>query len=121
MNHGEMLLSAATKAEIMITAQPIHNVFISDIHFTSTISTMTALVVVKGADFFPILSGLAVSSVNRNLCVTVTEISLATNLGASFLVSNISYSHRVVTAASPSRGGASPAGSSSRHVERLPS
>ena len=114
-----MLLSAATETQIF-AARPIHNVFFLFTHFTSTMGTIAALVVVKTADFFPILSGLAVSSIDRDLCVTVTINSLGTNLRAGLLVSNISHSHRVVTATSPSRWGASSAGSSSRHVERLP-
>ena len=57
---------------------------------------------------------------NGNFCVTVAIRRLGTNLSAVLLISCVTHKDCVATAASPPWSGASSAGSSGRHVKRLP-
>ena len=114
-----MLLSTATEAEIRITV--VHDSFVRTGHLRSprNITTVTT-VVVKLAHDHSILCGFALLAVNGKLCVTVAVSSLGTNLSTSLLVSSVSGHHLVCTATSSPWRCAPSAGSSSRHVERLP-
>ena len=113
-----MLLSTATKAEIRITV--VHDSFIRTGHLTSSVDCMFTGVIVIRADDHSVLCGLAFLSIYRNLCVTAAENSLGTNLSTSLPVSGVSGHHLVFPGTRSSRSSATSAGSSSRHVERLP-
>ena len=113
-----MLLSTATEAEISITV--VHDSFVRTGHLTSPVSFFVTAVVVKWAHDHSVLCGLAFLPIYRNLCVTVAVSSLGTNLSTSLLVSGVSCRHHVSAATSSSWSSATSAGSSSRHVERLP-
>ena len=114
-----MLLSTATEAEIRVTV--VHDSFVRTGHLSSPRGcSMVTTVVVKRAHDHSILCGFALLAVNRKLCVTVAVNSLGTDLSTSLPVRGVSGHHLVVTATSSSWSGASSAGSSSRHVERLP-
>ena len=113
-----ILLSTATEAEIRITV--VHDSFVRTRHLTASVGCTVTMVVVKRANDHSVLCGLAFLSIYRNLCVTVAVSSLGTNLSTSLPLSGVSGHHLVVTATSPSWGCAPSAGSSSRHVERLP-
>ena len=113
-----MLLSTATEAEIRITV--VHDSFIRTGHLTSSVGCMVTGVIVKRANDHSILCGLAFLAVDWNLRVTVAKNSLGTNLSTSLPLSGVSGHHRVVAATRPSWRCAPSAGSSSRHVERLP-
>ena len=113
-----MLLSTATKAEIRITV--VHDSFVRTGHLTSSVDCMVTGVIVIRADDHSVLCGLAFLSIYRNLCVTVAENSLGTNLSTSLPVSGVSGHHLVFPGTRSSRSSATSAGSSSRHVERLP-
>ena len=113
-----MLLSTATEAEIRITV--VHDSFVRTRHLTSAVTTPVTAVVVKRANDHSVLCGLALLAVDWNLCVTVAESSLGTNLSTILPLSSVPGHHPVVTAPRPSWGCAPSAGSSSRHVERLP-
>ena len=113
-----MLLSTATKAEIRATV--VHDSFVGTRHLTSSPGWMATGVVVKCAHDHSILCCLAFLAVDWNLCVTVAESSLGTNLSTSLSLSGVSGHHRVIAATRSSWSSATSAGSSSRHVERLP-
>ena len=113
-----MLLSTATEAKI--TAVVVHDSFVRTRHFISSVGSMVTAVVVKCAHDHSILCGLAFLAVDWNLCVTVAVSSLGTDLSTSLLVNGVSCHHLVLTATSSSWSSATSAGSSSRHVERLP-
>ena len=114
-----MLLSTATEAEIRVTV--VHDSFVRTGHLSSPQGcSMVTTVVVKRAHDHSILCGFALLAVNRKLCVTVAVSSLGTNLSTSLLVSSVSCHHFVWTATSSPWRCATSAGSSSRHVERLP-
>ena len=113
-----MLLSTATKAEIRITV--VHDSFVRTGHLTSSVDCMVTGVIVIRADDHSVLCGLAFLSIYRNLCVTVAENSLGTNLSTSLPVSGVSGHHLVFPGTRSSRSSATSAGSSSRHVEGLP-
>ena len=113
-----MLLSTATEAEIRITV--VHDSFVRTRHLTASFACVVTTVVVKRANDHSILSGLAFLAVDWNLCVTVAESSLGTNLSTSLSLSGVSGHHRVMAATRSSWSSATSAGSSSRHVERLP-
>ena len=113
-----MLLSTATEAEI--TATVVHDSFVRTRHLTAFVVCMVTRVVVKRANDHSILCGLAFLAVDWNLCVTVAVSSLGTNLSTILLVSSVSGHHLVWTATSSPWRCATSAGSSSRHVERLP-
>ena len=113
-----MLLSTATEAENTVIA--VHDSFVRTGHFTASVGSMVTAVIVKCAHDHSILCGLALFAVDWNLCVTVAEKSLGTNLSTSLPLSVVSCHHLVPTATSSSWRCTSSAGSSSRHVERLP-
>ena len=113
-----MLLSTATKAEIRVTV--VHDSFVRTGHLTSSVGSMVTGVIVKRADDHSVLCCLAFLSIYRNLCVTVAENSLGTNLSTRLPLSSVSCHHLVFTATSSSWSSATSTGSSSRHVERLP-
>ena len=113
-----MLLSTATEAEIRITV--VHDSFVRTRHLTASVGCMVTMVVVKRANDHSVLCGLAFLAVDWNLCVTVAVNSLGTNLSTSLPLSDVSCHHLVPTATSSSWRCTSSAGSSSRHVERLP-
>ena len=114
-----MLLSTATEAEIRVTV--VHDSFVRTGHLSRPqAESLVTTVVVKRAHDHSILCGFALLPVNRKLCVTIAVNSLGTDLSTSLLVSFVSGHHLVVTATSSSWSSASSAGSSSRHVERLP-
>ena len=113
-----MLLSTATEPEIRVTV--VHDSFVRTGHLTSSVGSMVTGVVVKWAHDHSVLCGLAFLSIYRNLCVTVAESSLGTNPSTSLLVSGVSGHHLVIPGTRSSWSSATSAGSSSRHVERLP-
>ena len=113
-----MLLWTATKAVIRVTV--VHDSFVRTRHLTSSVDCMVTGVIVIRAHDHSVLCGLAFLSIYGNLCVTVAVSTLGTNLSTSLLVSGVSCHHLVVTATSSSWSSATSAGSSSRHVERLP-
>ena len=113
-----MLLSTATEAEIRITV--VHDSFVRTRHLTASVACMVTMVVVKRANEHSVLCGLAFLAVDWNLCVTVAVSSLGTNLSTSLPLSGVSGHHLVCAATRPSWRCATSAGSSSRHVERLP-
>ena len=113
-----MLLSTATEAEIRVTV--VHDSFVRTGHLTSSIGCMVTRVVVKRANDHSVLCSLAFLAVDWNLCVTVAVSSLGTNLSTSLPVIGVSCHHLVLTATRSSWRCATSAGSSSRHVERLP-
>ena len=114
-----MLLSTATEAEIRFTV--VHDSFVRTGHLISPRNIISATtVVVKLAHDHSIFCGFALLAVNRKLCVTVAVSSLGTNLSTILLVSFVSGHHLVLTATSSPWRCAPSAGSSSRHVERLP-
>ena len=112
-----MLPSTATKTEIVTVA---YDSFVSARHFTSSVGSMVTGIIVKSAHDHSVLCGLAFLSIYRNLCVTLAVSSLGTNLSTSLLVSGVSCHHLVVAGTRSSWSCATSAGSSSRHVERLP-
>ena len=112
-----ILLSTATKTKIVTVA---YDSFVRARHFTSSVDSMVTGIIVKSAHNHSVLCGLAFLSTHRNLCVTPAVSSLGTNLSSSLLVSGVSCHHLVVTATSSPWRCATSAGSSSRHVERLP-
>ena len=114
------LLSATAKAVIGIGAWEPSDVTDRAWHFTPSVGGLTALIVVKRADLFSVFSGFSCFSMDCNLCVTIFELSLGTNLRASLFVSSVTHKDGVVAAATPPWTGASSAGSSGRHVKRLP-
>ena len=113
-----MLLSTATEAEIRVTV--VHDSFVRTGHLTSSIGCMVTMVVVKRANDHSVLCGLAFLAVDWNLCVTVAVSCLGTNLSTILPLSGVSGHHHVRAATSSSWRCATSAGSSSRHVERLP-
>ena len=113
-----ILLSTATEAEITVTFVP--DSFVRTRRLTSSIGCIVTAVVVKPAHGHSVLCGLAFLSIYRNLCVTVAESSLGTNPSTSLLVSGVSGHHLVIPGTRSSWSCATSAGSSSRHVERLP-
>ena len=113
-----MLLSTATEAEIRINV--VHDSFLRTRHLTASVGCMVTMVVVKRANDHSVLCGLAFLAVDWNLCVTVAVSSLGTNLSTILPFSGVSGHHRVLAATRPSWRCATSAGSSSRHVERLP-
>ena len=113
-----MLLSTATEAEIRVTV--VHDSFVRTGHLTARVGSLVTAVIVKGAHDHSILCGLALFAVDWNLCVTVAENSLGTNLSTSLLVSFVSGHHLVWTATRSPWGCTPSAGRSGRHVERLP-
>ena len=112
-----MLLSTATEAEIRTV---VHDSFVRTRHLSASFGSIVTMVVVKFAHDHSILCGLALLAVDWNLCVTVAVSSLGTNLSTGRLVIFVSGHHLVRTATSSSWRWAPSAGSSSRHVERLP-
>ena len=112
-----MLLSTATKTEIITVA---YDSFVSARHLISSVFSMVTWIIVKSAHDHSVLCGLAFLSIYRNLCVTDAEISLGTNLTTILLVSGVSDHHFVIPVTRSSWSSATSAGSSSRHVERLP-
>ena len=106
-----------TKTKIVTVA---YDSFVSARHFTSSVGSMVTGIIVKSAHDHSVLCGLAFLSIYRNLCVTLAVSSLGTNLSTSLLVSGVSCHHLVATATRSSWSCATSAGSSSRHVERLP-
>ena len=114
-----MLLSTATEAEISVTV--VHDSFVRTGHLSRPPAwRLVTTVVVKRAHDHSILCGFALLPVNRKLCVTIAVNSLGTDLSTRLPVRGVSGHHLVVTATSSSWSSASSAGSSSRHVERLP-
>ena len=113
-----MLLSTATEAEIRVTV--VHDSFVRTGHLTSSIGCMVTMVVVKRANDHSVLCGLAFLAVDWNLCVTVAVNSLGTNLSTSLPLSGVSGHHAICPGTRSSWSSATSAGSSSRHVERLP-
>ena len=112
-----ILLSTAAETEIPTVA---YDSFVRARHLVPSVVWTTTAVVVKRAHHHSVLCGLAFLSMYRKLCVTVAEGSLGTNLGATLPVSGVSCHHLVVMGTSSSWSSATSAGSSSRHVERLP-
>ena len=114
-----MLLSAATETEISVAV--VHYSFVRNRHFISShVVSMTAIVV-KRAHVLSILCGLALSSIDRNLCVTVAVVTWTqTDLSAGLLAISIFHPHWVTPWPTSPWRGASSAGSSGRHVEGLP-
>ena len=113
-----MLLSTATEAEISVIG--VHDSFVRTGHLIAPVGSMVTAVIVKCAHDHSILCGLALFAVDWNLCVTVAVSCLGTNLSTSLPLSVVSCHHLVPTATSSSWRCTSSAGSSSRHVERLP-
>ena len=114
-----MLLSTATEAEIRVTV--VHDSFVRTGHLSRPPAwRLVTMVLVKRAHDHSILCGFALLAINRKLCVTIAVNSLGTNLSTSLLVSFVSGHHLVWTATSSPWRCAPSAGSSSRHVERLP-
>ena len=114
-----MLLSTATEAEIRFTV--VHDSFVRTGHLISPRNIITATtVVVKLAHDHSILCGFALLAVNRKLGVTVAVSSLGANLSTTLSVSGVSCHHRISAATSSSWSSATSAGSSRRHVKRLP-
>ena len=88
-----MLLSTATEAEVRITV--VHDSFVRTGHLNASVDCMVTVVIVKTRPksfrslwlcFFPIY---------RNLCVTVAENSMGTNLSTSLSVSGVSGHHLI--------------------------
>ena len=113
-----MLLSTAAEAKIRITV--VHDSFVRAGHLTASVDCMVTGVIVKRAHNHSVVCGLAFLSIYRNLCVTVVENSLGTNLSTSLPVSGVSGHHLIFPGTRSSWSSATSAGSSSRHVERLP-
>ena len=113
-----MLLSTATEAGIRITV--VHDSFVRTGHLTASVECMVTVVIVKRAHNHSVVCGLAFLSIYRNLCVTVVENSLGTNLSTSLPVSGVSGHHLIFPGTRSSWSSATSAGSSSRHVKRLP-
>ena len=114
-----ILLSTATEAEKTVSFN-VPDSFVRTRRLTSSIGCIVTAVVVKPAHDHSVLCGLAFLSRYRNLCVTVAESSLGTNPSTSLLVSGVSGHHLVIPGTRSSWSCATSAGSSSRHVERLP-
>ena len=114
------LLSATAKAVIGFGAWEPSDVTDRAWHFTPSVGRVTALIVVKRADLFSVFSGFSCFSMNGNFCVTVGIPRLGTNLSAGLLLSSVTHKDSIFTAATPPWTGASSAGSSGRHVKRLP-
>ena len=76
-----MLLSTATEAEIRITV--VHDSFVRTGHLTASVDCMVTDVIVKRAHNISVHCGLAFFPIYRNLCVTVAENNLGTNLSTS--------------------------------------
>lgn len=86
-------LSAATETEVIATV--IQDTFVRNGRLISSVTprSLTA-VVVKPAHVLSIVCGLSFFPVDRDLCVTVAEVTcVKTDLGAGFLVRNISHPH----------------------------
>ena len=113
-----MLLSTATEAEIGLTV--VHDSFVRTRHLTASVVCMVTRVVVKRANDYSIFCGLAFLAVDWNLCVTVAVGCLGTNLNTILPLGGVSGHHHVRAATRTSWRCATSAGSSSRHVERLP-
>ena len=111
-------LSAAAEAKIGVVV--IHDGFVRTGCLAPPSMCLLTFVVVKVAYDLPILCSLILFSIHGNLCVAVTERSCSTELSAGLLVSGISHHYHVSPESTSSCGGASSAGSSSRHVEGLP-
>ena len=88
-----MLLSTATEAEIR--ASVVHDSFVRTGSLTSPIDCSVTAVVVKCAHDHSVVCGPAFLSIYRNLCVTVAEHSLDTNLSTSLPVSGVSGHHLI--------------------------
>ena len=88
------LSSTATEAKIRITV--FHDSFVRTGRLTSPLVCSFTAVVVKCAHDHSVLCGLAFLSIYRNLCVTVAESSLGTNLSTILLVSGVSRHHFVI-------------------------
>ena len=113
-----MLLSTATEAEIIMSV--VHDSFVRTRRLTASVGWVVTMVVEKRANDHSVLCSLSFLAVDWNLCVTVAVSSLGTNLSTILLVSSVSGHHLVWTATSSPWRCATSAGSSSRHVERLP-
>ena len=113
-----MLLSTATEAEITFTV--VHDTFVRTGHLTSSTGCILTTVVVKRANAHSVLCSLAFLAVDWNLCVTFAVNSLGTNVSTILPLSGVSGQNCVSAATSSSWSSAPSAGSSSRHVERLP-
>ena len=89
-----MLLSTAAEAKIRITV--VHDSFVRAGHLTASVDCMVTGVIVKRAHNHSVVCGLiAFLSIYRNLCVTVVENSLGTNLSTSLPVSGVSGHHLI--------------------------
>ena len=88
-----MLLSTAAEAKIRVTV--VHDSFVRAGHLTSSVGSMVTGVIVKRAHNHSVVCGLAFLSIYRNLCVTVVENSLGTNLSTSLPVSGVSGHHLI--------------------------
>ena len=114
-----MLLSAATKTEISVAV--VHYGCVRNGRFISSVAGMVTAIVVKRAHVLSILCGLTLSSIDRNLCVTVAVVNCAkADLSAGLPAVVIPHPHWVSPWPTSPWGGASSAGSSGRHVEGLP-
>ena len=111
------LLSAATKAKVNGRA---HHTFVSTWSLTAPILRAVTSVVIERPHHFSILSGLALSSVDRNLSVAVRIRALGTNLSTGFQIGGVPYHHHVTAATASSWRGAAPAGCCCCHMKRLP-
>ena len=111
-----MLLSTATETVVTTGSDRIVRTW----HLTPSTSCLVTAVIVKLAHDHSVLCGLAFLAVDWNLCVTVAVSSLGANLSTTLPVSGVSCHHRVSAATSSSWSSATSAGSSSRHVKRLP-
>ena len=89
-----MLLSTATEAEIRITV--VHDSFVRTGHLTASVDCMFTDVIVKRAHNDSVPCGLAFFPIYRNLCVSVAENSLGTNLSTSLPVRGVSGHHLVI-------------------------
>ena len=114
------LLPATTKAVIGIWVWKPSDITNRTWHLIPSVGRVTALIVVERANLLPVLGGFSCFSMNWNFCITVGIRRLGTNLSAGLLLSRVTHKDNVFTAASPTWTGASPAGSSGRHVKRLP-
>ena len=68
----------------------VHDSFVRTGHLTAFVDCMVTVVIVKRAHKHSVLCGLAFFPIYRNLCVTVAENSLSTNLSTSLPVSGVS-------------------------------
>ena len=88
------LSSTATEAKIGITV--VHDSFVRTGRLTSPLVCIFTAVVVKCTHGHSVLCSFAFLSIYRNLCVTVAESRLGTNLITILLVSGVSRHHFVV-------------------------